>query len=321
MHSEEAAPRVLALCGGVGGAKLALGLAQLLGPGELMVATNTGDDFDHLDLRICPDIDTVTYTLAGIANPETGWGRAEESGHFMEALARLGGETWFFLGDRDLATHVERTRRLRAGESLSAITADFCRRLGIESLVVPMSDDPVRTVIETASGPLAFQHYFVRERCQPAVRGLRYEGVEEARPQRRIMTALSAPGLEAVVLCPSNPFLSLDPILRLPGMAWALRSAAAPKIAVSPIIGGRALKGPAAKIMAELGQEPSAYAVAEHYADLLDAFMLDAEDANLRDPVAALGLHVAVANTVMSDLADKTALARMVLDLARRLRR
>lgn len=321
LPAEESAPRVLALCGGVGGAKLALGLAEVLAPGALMVATNTGDDFDHLGLRICPDIDTVTYTLAGIANPETGWGRAQESGHFMEALAELGGETWFFLGDRDLATHVERTRRLRAGESLSAITAEFCRRLGIRSIVVPMSDDPVRTMVETEAGPLAFQHYFVRARCEPLVRGLRYEGADEARPQRRIMTALSAPGLEAVVLCPSNPFLSLDPILCLPGLRWALKSAAAPKIAVSPIVGGRALKGPAAKIMAELGQAPSALTVAEHYADLLDAFVLDAEDAALRDQVAALGLHVAVANTVMSDLADKTALARMVLDLARRLQR
>ena len=230
----------VALSGGVGGAKLALGLCDVLeDPGRLTVVANTGDDFEHLGLQVCPDLDTLTYTLAGLANEETGWGRAGESGAFMEALGALGGETWFFLGDKDLAIHVERTRRLRAGESLSTVTSALCTRLGIRARIVPMSDDPVPTVVETPEGPLAFQHYFVRERCRPKVRGFRHEGAERARPAPRSSTPLAAPDLGAVIVCPSNPYISIDPILAVPGVRAALAACEAPVIAVSPSSAGR----------------------------------------------------------------------------------
>ena len=217
-----AGQRCLALSGGVGGAKLALGLAHVLPPEDLLVVANTGDDFEHLGLLICPDIDTVTYTLAGIANPETGWGRADESWHFMETLAALGGETWFRLGDRDLALHMERTRRVAAGETLSAVTQDIGRRLGVRPSVAPMSDQPVRTIVETPDGPLPFQHYFVREQCAPHVTGFRFEGADTAKPAPAFAAALKN-ALDAIVICPSNPFISIDPILAIPGVRQALR--------------------------------------------------------------------------------------------------
>ena len=221
--TSSASASYVALSGGVGGAKLALGLCDVLeDPSRLTVVANTGDDFEHLGLKVCPDLDTLTYTLSGLANEETGWGRAGESGAFMEALGALGGETWFFLGDKDLAIHVERTRRLQAGESLSAVTAALCARLGVPARIVPMSDDPVPTVVETPEGPLAFQHYFVRERCRPAVLGFRYEGAERARPCAAFVDALAAPDLGAVVVCPSNPYISIDPILAVPGVRAAL---------------------------------------------------------------------------------------------------
>jgi LPPG:FO 2-phospho-L-lactate transferase len=306
--------RVLALCGGVGGAKLALGLYRLLG-GELAVAVNTGDDFTHLGLRICPDLDTVTYTLAGCVNPETGWGRAGESGQFMAALAELGGEDWFFLGDRDLALHVERTRRLAAGATLSAVTDHLARALGVRARILPMSDLPAPTLVETDAGTLAFQHYFVRERCRPAVRGLRLGGAQGcAVPE--LLRLLRDPGLEAIVLCPSNPWLSLDPILALPGVRAALRASPVPVVAVSPIVGGRALKGPTAKIMAELGLEVSARTIAAHYGDLLDCLILDRADAALAADLPG----TLVAATVMHSEDDKIALAQTTLAAARRCR-
>ena len=248
-----AAPAWSPSSGGIGGAKLALGLYRELPPDRLMVVCNTGDDFEHLGLTISPDLDTVLYTLAGIANPTTGWGRAGETWSFMGALAELGGETWFRLGDADLATHVERTRRLAAGETLAAISEDFCRRLGVHARLIPMCDQPVRTMVRTGGGVLPFQRYFVEQRCAPVVSGFAFQGIAAARPPAALAAALASATLEAVVICPSNPFISIDPILAVPGMRAALAASPAPVVAVSPIIGGRAVKGPTAKMMAELG--------------------------------------------------------------------
>lgn len=311
-----AIPRCLALSGGVGGAKLALGLSRMLPPEELLVVANTGDDFEHLGLLVCPDIDTVTYTLAGLANPETGWGRADEGWRFMEALAAIGGETWFRLGDRDLAVHLERTRRVAAGETLSGVTQDIGTRLGVRPTVAPMSDQPVRTIVETAGGPLAFQHYFVREQCAPRVTGFRFEGAQRARPSPAFAAALQG-GLTSVVICPSNPFISIDPILAVPGVREGLRRCGAPIVAVSPIVGGRALKGPTAKMMTELGIPSGAAEVARHYRGLIDGFVLDAGDAADADAIRRLGPAVLVTETVMQSLDDKVRLAREVLDFAR----
>ena len=240
---------VVALSGGIGGAKLALGLSLVVDPGDLVIVANTGDDFQHLGLSISPDIDTVMYTLAGINNPVTGWGRRDETWRFMEALEQLGGETWFRLGDTDLATNMERTRRLAAGDTLSNITADFCRRLGVRCRVLPMSDDSVRTRVKTGQGWLDFQDYFVRYQCAPVVEGFSFAGVESAASAPGFLAALRDPTLRAVIICPSNPFISIDPILSLRGVRDALRTSAAPVVAVSPIIGGQAVKGPTAKMM------------------------------------------------------------------------
>jgi LPPG:FO 2-phospho-L-lactate transferase len=305
--------RVVALSGGIGGAKLALGLYRTLPPDSLTVVCNTGDDFEHLGLAISPDLDTVLYTLAGIANPETGWGRAGETWSFMAALAELGGETWFRLGDLDLATHVERTRRLAAGETLSAVSADFASRLGVRAQIVPMSDQPVRTLVETPAGVLPFQRYFVEQRCAPEVRGFEFRGAGEARPSPALAAALAGEALEAVVICPSNPFISIDPILAVPGLREALADCPAPVVAVSPIIGGRAVKGPTAKMMAELGLDASARAVAAHYRGLLDGFVLDAADAAEAE---AIGVPCRVTRTLMTSADDKRALARDVLAFA-----
>lgn len=309
---------VVALCGGIGGAKLALGLSRVLPPGELIVAVNTGDDFEHLGFSISPDLDTVMYTLAGEDNPETGWGRRGETWSFMEALGGLGGETWFRLGDRDLATHVERTRRLRAGEPLSAITDDFCRRVGIGATVLPMTDDIVRTRVRTDAGWLDFQDYFVRRRAAPAVREVAFAGAAVARAQPQLLQALQSVRLRAVLICPSNPLISIGPILAVPAIRPALAACAAPVVAVSPIIGGRAVKGPTAKMLAELGIEPSALAVAQHYGDLLDGYVLDEADTAAS---SLLSMHVAVAPTLMTSLADREALARVTLDTADAIRR
>jgi LPPG:FO 2-phospho-L-lactate transferase len=259
------APRILAICGGVGGAKLALGLYRVLPPRHLALCVNTGDDFEHLGLHVSPDLDTVMYTLAGIENPETGWGRRGETWTFMQALEALGGETWFRLGDGDLATHVERTRRLGRGESLTAVTGDFARRLGIEAELLPMSDDAVRTLVETSEGTLPFQRYFVARRCEPAVSRIIFEGAERAIPNARVMALLRSPDLALVVICPSNPYLSVDPILALPALRQALEDRIAPAVAISPLIGGQAVKGPTAKIMAELGAPRTQASIARHY--------------------------------------------------------
>ncbi len=306
---------VLALSGGIGGAKLALGLYRVLPPRELTVVANTGDDFEHLGLAISPDIDTLLYTLAGLDNPELGWGRRDETWTFMAALEALGGETWFKLGDGDLATHVERTRRLAAGESLSQVADDFRRRLGISARLLPMSDDRVRTRLRTDEGWLDFQDYFVRLRASPMVREIAYAGAWEARANLDFLAALAGSDLELVVICPSNPFLSIDPILSLPRVRDALRACRAPVVAVSPIIGGRAVKGPTAKIMAELGFPVGAAAIARHYGDILDIFIVDELDAN---EVEDLGIPVRLARTLMSTIEDREALARVVLAVAGR---
>ena len=308
---------VLALCGGIGGAKLALGLARVLPPGDLTIAVNTADDFEHLGLCISPDLDTVTYALADIDNLETGWGRRNETWCFMQALAEVGGETWFKLGDRDLALHVERTRRLRNGETLSAITADIARRFGIESRILPMSDNRVSTMVHTPDGTLPFQRYFVEQQCVPEVTGFAFEGAAAAAPHPAILAALSDRRLRAVVICPSNPYISIDPILALPGLRAALRRASAPVVAVSPIIGGRAVKGPTAKMMQELGLSVDVRTVAAHYGDMLNGYVIDAADDSFANE---LDLPVLVTPTLMRSLADREALARAVLDFADRLR-
>lgn len=309
---------IIALSGGVGGAKLALGLSRILPPEDLLVVVNTGDDFEHLGLSISPDIDTVTYTLAGLANRELGWGRHDETWSFMETMEALGGDTWFRLGDRDVALHAVRTMRLRAGESLSAVTADICKRLGIGPAVIPMTDDRVRTRLLTDAGWLDFQDYFVNRRCEPVVKELAFEGAATATPHPTFMAALADPKLQGVVICPSNPFISVEPILAIPGVRAALVACKAPVIAVSPIIAGRAVKGPTAKMMTELGLDPSAGSVAHRYADLLDGYVIDHAD---MAEVVSIDARVTLAQTMMTTIEDRVALARIVLDAAAMLRR
>ena len=304
---------VVALSGGIGGAKLALGLSRVLPADELLIVANTGDDFEHLGLSISPDIDTLMYTLAGLDNQAFGWGRRDETWSFMEAFSQLGGEDWFRLGDRDLAVHVARTRRLRAGEKLSAITGDFCKRLGVGPRLLPMSDDPVRTRVLTEGGWIDFQEYFVHQQCRPVVRKLVFEGAEAARAHPDFLAALADDRLRAVVICPSNPFISVDPILAVPGVRAAFERCRATIVAVSPIIGGKAVKGPTAKIMGELGLDSSAVEVARHYGDLIDGFVIDQADAAAAD---TLRVRSKIAKTLMTTLADREALARTVLDFA-----
>jgi LPPG:FO 2-phospho-L-lactate transferase len=307
---------VVALSGGIGGAKLALGLSRVVPPERLIVVANTGDDFEHLGLAISPDLDTLMYTLAGLSDPERGWGRRDETWTFMAALAALAGETWFQLGDGDLATHVERTRRLAAGEPLSRITDDFCRRLGIRASILPMSEDRVRTRVRTSDGWLDFQDYFVRRRCAPEVKELAYDGAAQARPHPAFIAALADARLRAVIICPSNPYLSVDPIVALPGVRAALKTCAAPVIAVSPIIGGRAVKGPTAKMMRELGFPSTATAIAHHYDGLTDLLLVDHSEGEISLP----NMRIAKAAILMFTLADREALAKAVLAFADEIR-
>jgi LPPG:FO 2-phospho-L-lactate transferase len=302
---------VVVLTGGVGGAKLVLGLQQVMAPERIVAVVNTGDDFDHLGLRVTPDIDTLLYTLSGLADREKGWGRGDETWSFMEALRAIGGEDWFALGDRDLALHVERTRRLAAGEALSGIIAHFAARLGVRARVVPMSDQPVATRVVSDEGVLDFQDYFVRRRCAPRIQAVRFDGAADARPAPAVLQALAAPDLAAVLIAPSNPWLSIDPILAVPGLAEALRGAGASIVAVTPLPGGRAVKGPTAKIMAELGVELTAASIERHYAGLVDAWLLDQAD----PPIAT---RHAFCDTLMTTLEDRARVARAALDLAAR---
>lgn len=308
--------KIVALAGGVGGAKLAHGLAQVLPPEDLTIIVNTGDDFAHLGLYICPDLDTVCYTLAGLANPQTGWGRAGETWHAMKNLEQLGGPAWFRLGDQDLATHLERTRRLKAGDSLSRIVHDFCASWNVPQTVLPMSDQPVHTFVETvADGDLSFQDYFVRLRCEPKVKGFRFADVEAALPTPGLIEAIRA--ADAIIICPSNPWVSIGPILAIPGLAAALEQKTV--VAVSPLIAGLAVKGPAAKMYSELGIEPSASAVAAHYGRLLTGFVLDRADAAQRSVLGEAGLRVLATNILMRTRPDRKRLAKDVLNFTGKL--
>lgn len=298
--------KIVALAGGVGGAKFAHGLAQILPPRDLTVIVNTGDDFEHYGLYICPDLDTVCYTLGDLANPATGWGRVNETWKVMESAATLGGPRWFNLGDQDLGTHLERTRRLKEGQTLSQITRDFCKAWGIEPTVLPMSDQPVRTIVETEEGDLAFQEYFVHRRCEPRVTGFRFEGIESAEPAPGTRKAIET--ADAIVICPSNPWVSIDPILRV------VKNIDKPVIAISPILGGKTVKGPAAKMYHELGIEPSALAVARHYCDLVTGFVFDELDRQLEGEIGSLNMRTFVTNTLMKSHDDRKQLAMDVLD-------
>jgi len=311
---------IVALAGGVGGARLADGLARCVG-GALTVIVNTGDDFEHLGLHISPDLDTVMYTLAGIANPATGWGIAGETWATLEQVARLGGPDWFRLGDKDLATHILRSERLRRGDRLTEVTADLCAALGVAPRVLPMSDASVRTVVHSGAERYPFQDYFVRLKCAPPVTTLHFEGAAGARPSPEVEAALRDPSLAAIVLCPSNPYLSIDPILALPGIRELIGHAGAPVVAVSPIIGSAAVKGPAAKIMAELGVRPSATAIAEHYRDLIDGLMIDTVDGELAHGIEAMGMRVQATPILMRDVDDRQRLAEECLAFAGELRR
>ena len=302
---------VLALAGGVGGAKLAAGLEAALAPGNMTVVVNTADDFDLWGLRICPDLDTVMYTLAGVANPETGWGLAGETFASLEALARYGEDAWFKLGDRDLATHILRTESLRSGKSLTQVTAHLSTALGVKSAILPMCDEIVSTTLETPDGPLEFQEYFVRRGQRDEVLGAELHGIEKARVTGALSEALAS--ADAIVFCPSNPVVSIGPILAVPGMREALLASSAPKVAVSPIVGGRALKGPADKMLASLGHEVSAAGVARMYEGIVDGMVIDRMDREEKAEIEDLGMRVLATEAVMRNYKDRTRLAREVL--------
>lgn len=309
--------KIAALAGGVGGAKLAHGLAQILPPEDLAVIVNTGDDFVHYGLNVSPDLDTVCYTLAGLANLQTGWGRAGETWQVLEGLVELGGEAWFRLGDKDLATHLERTRRLQAGEKLSQITASFCERWGIGAKVLPMTDDQASTWVRTVEmGDLPFQEYFVKYGCQPKVAGFIFKGIESAVPAPEVMSAIEE--ADAVVICPSNPWVSIGPILALPGIKKAIEEKPV-SVAVSPIIGGKALKGPAAKMFAELGIEPSSLAVAAQYRSWLKGIILDRQDESEARTIQWMGVQPYVADTIMVTPSDRILLAEKVLGFCQKM--
>jgi LPPG:FO 2-phospho-L-lactate transferase len=305
---------VLALAGGVGGGKFCRGLAAVLPPERLAVVVNTADDFVHLGLHISPDVDSVLYALADQNDPARGWGLAGETWNFMAALERLGGETWFKLGDRDLATHVLRTEALAKGRTLSEVTALLARRLDVAHTVLPMTDDAVRSIVDTDDGPLDFQDYFVRRQCRPRFRGVTFQGAADAGPSPGFRQALDR--AKAIVITPSNPFVSIDPILALPGIKDTLRQSRRPVVAVSPIIGGEAVKGPLAKMMREAGVEPSALGVAQHYGRLVDGWVIDSVDRDLAPAIEALGCRVKVCNTMMRTLDDKRCLAHDAVELA-----
>lgn len=310
--SQKESGRVVALCGGVGGAKLAFGLAETLGA-RLTVVVNTGDDFEQLGLFVSPDVDTVLYTLGRRADRERGWGRAEETWNFMAALAEIGGETWFNLGDRDLALHVERTRRLRNGEPLSEVVDSFARSFGVEAEIVPMTDARVATLVETMEGDMPFQRYFVGRRAEPVLAGVRFDGAAQAEPAAGVVEAFAAKDLRAIVICPSNPYLSVDPILAIPGLRHLVERTTAPVVAVSPLIGGAAVKGPTAKIFRELSVPTTVRSIAGHYDGLIDGLVIDGADEADRD---AAGVPTLVTRTLMSSDEDRVRLAGETLAFA-----
>ncbi|MCY3637755.1 MAG: 2-phospho-L-lactate transferase [Chloroflexota bacterium] len=304
----------LALAGGVGGAKLALGLSRVLPPSDLTVVVNTGDDEEFHGLHVSPDVDTVMYTLAGLSNPETGWGITGETFNALERLNAYGADSWFNLGDKDLATHIRRTHLLRQGEPLSAVTDSLRRALGVAHPIVPMSDDPVRTMLTTTIGELPMQTWFVKHRCEPVVSSIRFAGAEQAQPSLSFTQALR--DCDALVFCPSNPFVSVAPILAVPGVRDAIECFDGVRVAVSPIVGGQAIKGPAAKMMGELGIESSCVGVAKQYRGLCDIFVLDDVDADRAPDIEALGMRAAVTNTMMISDDDKVRLAEYICGLA-----
>ncbi|MFT6955306.1 MAG: LPPG:FO 2-phospho-L-lactate transferase [Halieaceae bacterium] len=312
--------QILALTGGVGGAKLCLGLASLVAGDRLKIVVNTADDFVHLGLSISPDIDTLLYTLSGRSNAEQGWGLADESWHTLGALEELGSDTWFQLGDKDIATHLWRGEALAEGMNLTTLTGKLAAKWGIDAEILPMTNQQVRTIVQTVEGEMPFQHYFVKYRCQPAVTGFNFSGLNSAQPNPRLIELLASNALSAVVICPSNPFVSVDPILQLPGLWPLLRDCAAPVFAVSPIVAGMAVKGPTAKMMAELELPVTALGVAEHYhehyPELIDYFILDESDATLSLEIEKLGMNVSATATVMTTLEDKQKLATTLLTLA-----
>jgi len=306
---------IVALAGGVGGAKMAEGLMRALPPGELTVIVNTADDFSLYGLRISPDIDTVLYTLGGIANPATGWGVAGDTRNVLDAMPRLGEEPWFILGDQDLATHILRTERLDRGETLSEITAEFARNLGIPAQILPVTNDPIATLVETPAGTLTFQDYFVRRQQKDDVTGIRFDGINSTKPAPGVMDAIK--NADAIILCPSNPIVSIGPILNVPGIRDALLHTSAVRVAISPIIGGKALKGPADKMLKTLGHESSALGVARIYLEILDAFIFDEQDARLMPEISHLWPRSYTRQTIMGDRDDRTRFAREVLEIAR----
>ena len=306
---------VVALAGGVGGAKFAAGLQETLPPGALTVIVNTGDDFEHWGLTICPDIDTVLYGLAGVNNPQTGWGRADETWDVLAEMERLGGEDWFRLGDKDVALHLLRNQWLKAGVNLTEVTDRLRQALGVPSRVLPMCNEPVRTLVHTDEGALPFQDYFVRRRCEPTFRGLTFVGAGKAELAPDAAEALRA--ATQIIICPSNPYLSVDPILSVPGLSRLVRESDAPVVAVSPIVGGRAVKGPVAKMMREMGHlNHLPLTIVEHYAGLLDGFVLDRQD---RAEESRLPLPALTTDTIMTDLPSKQRLAAEVLQFSRSL--
>ena len=300
---------ILALSGGVGGAKLAHGLARIFDPEELTIAVNTGDDFVHLNYYICPDLDSAIYKLAGINDRDRGWGVRSETWNFMDSIREIGGEDWFQLGDKDLATHIERTRRLSEGQTLSEVTEALCRHYNVNHYIVPMTDHRVGTIVDTREGDFFFQDYFVRLRCQPIFTGVHYKGMENATPSPKLKKTLINPRLRAVIICPSNPFVSIDPILNIPGVRESLKAAKVPIVAVSPIVGGKAIKGPAAKMMDEVGLPSSALGIAKHYGNLIDGLIIDKKDSELVDAVSATGIDVRVKQTLMESDEDEKELA------------
>ena len=324
MTDTSSVAKVLALSGGVGGAKLAAGLASVLEADRLLVMTNTGDDFCFQGLQVCPDLDSVMYAMAGINDRERGWGLEQESWQFMAALDRIGGETWFQLGDRDLATHVQRSHLLAQGRSLTQATSAMCEALGItQQQIVPMSDDSVQTIVQTEAGDLEFQEYFVARQCQPKVTGFYFKGIEQAQTQSDVLAAIG--DVQAIIICPSNPFVSVDPIVSLPGFRQLVSQCQAPRVAVSPIIGGKTIKGPAAKMMRELGLSTDALGVAQYYQQpgsvvngqrarpLLSHFVIDHVDAGLASAIAALGLEVLITDTIMKTAQDQHRLAEFIV--------
>jgi len=312
-------PSYTVLSGGVGGAKLVLGLRDILPTGSLQVVANTGDDFEHFGLPISPDIDTLIYTLSGQANTDTGWGLAGETQDFMDAVGALGGPNWFFLGDKDLQTHAQRRALLVAGLSLSEATHELCRAAGVHTAIWPMTDFSVRTKIKTASQIYDFQDYFVRLKAEPVATGFTYAGAGEARASTGALQALQADNLAAIIITPSNPWLSIDPIMSLSDIYSLIEDSTVPVVAISPIVGGQAIKGPTAKLMRELGLNVSCTGIAQHYQTLIDGLIIDQQDADQMPAIEALGIKAAITDTVMNNLNDKTRLAEFTLNFAAQL--